>query len=129
MGCIDVVRLPESSPAIFTFLRWFWRRGCWRPDREIKLPAIPLAPKVDKTRIYLVNVPRAAQTEFRVGYATGLKWDATGEFYRAKLMNFPFGGDFNSRMNLDLREDKGWTYGALIKLILLRWSPLTWLSC
>ena len=82
------------------------------PDRAIKLPAVPPAPKVDKTRIYLVDVPRAAQTEFRVGYATGLKWDATGEFYRAGLMNFPFGGDFNSRINLDLREDKGWTYGA-----------------
>jgi zinc protease len=27
-------------------------------------------------------------------------------------MNFPLGGAFNSRINLNLREDKGWTYGA-----------------
>ena len=27
-------------------------------------------------------------------------------------MNYPLGGDFNSRLNLNLREDKGWTYGA-----------------
>lgn len=27
-------------------------------------------------------------------------------------MNYPLGGMFNSRLNLDLREDKGWTYGA-----------------
>ena len=27
-------------------------------------------------------------------------------------MNYTLGGDFNSRLNLNLREDKGWTYGA-----------------
>ena len=57
-------------------------------------------------------VPKAAQTEFRVGYATGLKYDATGEYYKAGLMNYVLGGAFNSRLNLNLREDKGWTYGA-----------------
>jgi zinc protease len=82
------------------------------PVRDVKLPAVPAAPAVDKTRIYLVDFPKAAQTEFRVGYSTGLKYDATGEYYRAGLLNFPLGGGFNSRLNLNLREDKGWTYGA-----------------
>lgn len=82
------------------------------PVRDVKLPVIPPAPAVGKTRIYLIDFPKAAQTEFRVGYATGLKYDATGEFYQATLMNFPLGGDFNGRLNLNLREDKGWTYGA-----------------
>ena len=50
--------------------------------------------------------------EFRVGYATGLKYDATGDYYKSMLMNYALGGDFNSRLNLNLREDKGWTYGA-----------------
>lgn len=82
------------------------------PDREIALSTPPGAPKVDKSRIYLVDVPRAAQTEFRVGYVTGLKYDATGEFYRAGLANYALGGMFSSRLNLNLREDKAWTYGA-----------------
>jgi zinc protease len=82
------------------------------PNREIKLPSVPAVPPVDKTRVYLVDVPKAAQTEFRVGNVTGLKYDATGEYYRAMLANFPLGGAFNSRLNLNLREDKGWTYGA-----------------
>jgi zinc protease len=82
------------------------------PDKEIKLPTLAPAPPVDKTRIYLVDVPKAAQTQFRVGYITGLKYDATGEFFKAGLMNYAFGGAFNSRVNLNLREDKGWTYGA-----------------
>lgn len=82
------------------------------PAREVKIPAVSGAPAIDKTRIFLVDVPKAAQTEFRVGYVTGLKYDATGEYYRAFLMNYPLGGAFNSRVNLNLREDKGWTYGA-----------------
>jgi zinc protease len=82
------------------------------PAKDIKLTAQATAPAVDKTRIYLVDVPKAAQTEFRVGYVTGLKYDATGDYYRAGLMNYTLGGAFNSRLNLNLREDKGWTYGA-----------------
>ncbi|TXI68000.1 MAG: insulinase family protein [Cyclobacteriaceae bacterium] len=82
------------------------------PNKEVKLPAVPAVPSVDKTRIYLVDVPKAAQTEFRVGTVTGLKYDATGEYYKAILTNWPLGGAFNSRINLNLREDKGWTYGA-----------------
>lgn len=83
------------------------------PAKDIKLPAVAAVPtNVDKTKIYLVDVPKAAQTEFRVGGVTGLKYDATGDFYRAMLTNYPLGGAFNSRINLNLREDKGWTYGA-----------------
>jgi zinc protease len=82
------------------------------PDREIKLPTVATAPKVEKSRIYLVDVPKAAQTEFRVGYVTGLKYDATGDYYRAGLANYALGGMFSSRLNLNLREDKAWTYGA-----------------
>lgn len=83
------------------------------PNKAIELPAITAVPKtVDKSRIFLVDIPKAAQTEFRVGYVTGLKYDATGDFYKAGLMNFALGGAFNGRVNINLREDKGWTYGA-----------------
>jgi zinc protease len=82
------------------------------PKKKIVLPVPDPAPAVDKTKVYLVDVPKGAQTEFRVGYATGLKYDATGDYYKSFLMNYPLGGGFNSRLNLNLREDKGWTYGA-----------------
>ncbi|NOT73359.1 MAG: insulinase family protein [Cyclobacteriaceae bacterium] len=82
------------------------------PSKDIPMPAVVSAPVIDKNRIYLIDVPKAAQTEFRVGYVTGLKYDATGDYYRAILMNYPLGGAFNSRVNINLREDKGWTYGA-----------------
>jgi len=82
------------------------------PVKSFSVP-VPAAPKaLDKTKIYLVDIPKAAQTEFRVGYVTDLKYDATGDFYKATLTNYALGGGFNGRVNLNLREDKGWTYGA-----------------
>ena len=59
-----------------------------------------------------MDVPKGAQTEFRIGYVTGMKYDALGDYYRANLMNFALGGGFNGRLNMNLREEKGWTYGA-----------------
>ena len=82
------------------------------PKKKIDLPKPGVEQPVDKTKVYLVDVPKAAQTEFRIGYATGLKYDATGDYYKATLMNYPLGGDFTSRLNMNLRETKGWTYGA-----------------
>jgi len=82
------------------------------PKKKVVLPKVNASPVLDKTKVYLVDVPKSAQSEFRVGYSTGLKYDATGDYYRARLANHALGGDFNSRLNLNLREDKGWTYGA-----------------
>ncbi len=61
--------------------------------------------------IYLIDRPDAAQSSVRIVHPS-LPFDATGDFYLAGLMNFNLGGAFDSRINLDLREDKGWTYGA-----------------
>jgi len=82
------------------------------PNKIIKYETPIKTALVDKTKIYLVDVPKAAQTEFRVGTPTNLLYDATGEFYKLGLVNYSIGGDFNSRLNLNLRENKGWTYGA-----------------
>jgi zinc protease len=82
------------------------------PKKKIDLPKPGAAQVPGKTKVYLVDVPKAAQTEFRIGYVTGLKYDATGDYYKSFLMNYPLGGDFTSRLNMNLRETKGWTYGA-----------------
>lgn len=66
----------------------------------------------EKTKIYLINKDKAPQSEIRIGYLTKLPYDATGEYYKANLMNYILGGSFNSRINMNLREDKGYTYGA-----------------
>ena len=80
--------------------------------KTVKMPVIPKAAKSDKTKIYLMDKPKAPQSEIKVGYMTDMAYDATGEYYEATLMNYALGGDFNSRINLNLREDKGYTYGS-----------------
>ncbi|MFC5411069.1 M16 family metallopeptidase [Larkinella bovis] len=80
--------------------------------KPVELPKPTLAKKVDKTRIYLIDKDKAPQSEIRIGYLTDIPFDATGEYYRAGLANYILGGAFNSRINMNLREDKGWTYGA-----------------
>lgn len=78
-----------------------------------KFKPLPPVRKNPKGKIiYAVDIPKAAQTEFRVGYVTDMKYDTKGDYYQSNLMNYPLGGAFNSRVNLNLREDKGWTYGA-----------------
>jgi zinc protease len=83
------------------------------PNKPVELPVVKAKGTVaQKGKIYLIDVPKAAQTEFRVGYVTDLPYDATGDYYKTYLANYPLGTGFNSRINLNLREDKGWTYGA-----------------
>lgn len=79
--------------------------------RDVTYPEEPTPPSQAATKIYLVDKPGAAQSEIRMGYLA-LPYDATGEYYKAKLMNFNLGGNFNSKINLSLREKHGWTYGA-----------------
>jgi zinc protease len=67
--------------------------------------------KGDGKTIYFVDKPGAAQSEIRIGWPA-LYFDATGEYFKSTLMNYALGGAFNSRINLNLREKNGWTYGA-----------------
>jgi zinc protease len=68
-------------------------------------------PQYEEKNVYLVHSPDAVQSVVYV-VDRGLPFDATGEYFKTRLMNFPLGGAFNSRINLNLREDKGITYGA-----------------
>jgi len=70
-----------------------------------------LAPSYTKNAIYLINKDNAAQSAIRIGQRS-IKQDISGEFFELGLMNFALGGNFNSRINMNLREDKGYTYGA-----------------
>ncbi len=72
----------------------------------------PEVPQILSTVLYLVDKPGAAQSEIRIGYINDQPYDATGDFFKTGLMNYVLGGSFNSRINLNLREDKGYTYGA-----------------
>ena len=75
------------------------------------LPKDEATNNIEKTKIFLVNKDKAAQTEIRIGYLA-MPYDATGDYFKSGIMNFMLGGAFNSHINMNLREEKGWTYGA-----------------
>jgi len=75
-----------------------------------RAPLDPLQPTEGRT-VYLVDRPDAAQSSLRLAHPS-LRYDALGDFFRAGLVNFNLGGTFDSRLNLNLREDKGYTYGV-----------------
>lgn len=80
--------------------------------KNVEMPKMPDTKDIDETKVFLVDKQQAPQSEIRVGYMTDMKYDATGDYFKSYLMNYALGGAFNSRINLNLREDKGWTYGA-----------------
>lgn len=85
----------------------------WKSTGVKLKPDASLLPKGEPgpTTIFLFNKPEAAQSEIRIG-RIAMPYDATGEYYRATVMNYELGGNFNSHINMKLREEKGWTYGA-----------------
>ncbi|MGF1764545.1 M16 family metallopeptidase [Aliivibrio kagoshimensis] len=78
---------------------------------EPKMLAPQQLPNLSGQAIYLVDKPDAPQSVIRLA-RQGMRFDATGELYKTKLANFNLAGNFNSRINQNLREDKGYTYGA-----------------
>lgn len=82
-----------------------WNKG------EQPAIAFPKTPNHDKTTIYYIHKDSAAQAELRIGYLNDFVYEPTGDYYECFLMNYIFGGNFNSRININLREDKGITYG------------------
>jgi len=61
-------------------------------------------------KVYFVDVPNAKQSEIRIGYL-GLS-RTHPDFYATSVMNMKLGGNFSGDVNMVLREEKGFTYGA-----------------
>jgi zinc protease len=80
-----------------------WQRGT---------PASPslATPSATHARILIVDRPGAPQTQIRVGAIGAPR--AVPEFQAIQVMNTAFGGLFSSRINMNLREEHGYTYGA-----------------
>ena len=82
----------------------------WANVKVTKAPE-PVVPAIAKTSIYFIDKKAAPQSEIRIG-CIAMPYDATGDYYKSNIMNFPFGASFNGRLNLLLREKRGFTYGA-----------------
>jgi predicted Zn-dependent peptidase len=77
---------------------------------ERKKRTVSAAPAIARTGIYLVDKPEAAQSEVRIGHP-GVQRN-NPDYFALTVMNTILGGQFSSRINMNLRETKGYTYGA-----------------
>ena len=89
--------------------------GTWKAPASapVALPAKPAAE--NPHRLYLVNRPGSVQTTFMLGTFSPLR--GSPDFAAAQVATAIYGGMFGSRLILNIREDKGYTYspGAFLQ--------------
>jgi len=73
-------------------------------------PAEPALPVRTRPELVLLDKPGAAQSELRLAHV-GVA-STHQDFHPLQALNALLGGQFSSRLNLNLREDKGYTYGV-----------------
>ncbi len=82
----------------------------WKGELALA-PAKPSFRNLSEQTIWLVDKPDAPQSVVQF-VRHGLPYSSIGEMFKIRLANFNLAGNFNSRLNQNLREDKGYTYGA-----------------
>ncbi len=85
------------------------RLGQWNPTTRTESTAFE-TPRIHGLRIHVVDRPDSPQTELRMGHIGPKRTDP--DYVPLQVMNSLLGGKFTSRINLNLREDLGITYGA-----------------
>jgi zinc protease len=100
VGDVNPSQIEQKVNAVFGG----WQRG----DVSPLTYADP--PKAGTTTIYLIDKPGAAQSSFRIG-AVGVP-RSTKDYFALSVMNTILGGSFSSRLMQNLRETRGYTYGA-----------------
>jgi zinc protease len=78
-------------------------------DKKISSAQVSKSVK-NKTQIFLVHKEGTVQSEIRIGHVSPERNEK--DYYSKMLLNNILGGQFSSRINLNLRENKGYTYGA-----------------
>ncbi len=79
---------------------------------DVPLPKWSAPPIVERRsrELFLVDKPGAAQSELRIGHRAVAASDA--DYFPLAVLNYSLGGAFTSRLNQNLREEKGYTYGV-----------------
>ena len=90
-----------------------WSAGAGEPESSHEAPV-----GAQPTTIYLVDRPGAPQSVIRAGHATVPRHDA--DFFALTLVNYIFGAHPSARLFMNLRQDKGYSYGY--------YSDIDWLT-
>ena len=101
VGDVSVDKVVEQANRAFGS----WKSGTI-PASRVKASK----PSDAATTVYLIDKPGAPQSSFRIGSIGVAR--ATEDYVPLMVMNTILGGSFTSRLNNNLRETKGYTYGA-----------------
>lgn len=82
-----------------------WTKGGDKPSFDY-----PKLPELQTAKIYLVDKPGSAQSVFNIGLPGPPR--NTPDYYALQVMNTILGGMFQSRLNANIREEKGYSYGV-----------------
>ena len=86
--------------------------GGWTREPGGPLAPAPAATPASRTRreVFLIDKPGAPQSQIRIGQVGVSR--QTPDYFPITVMNTVLGGSFSSRLNMNLREEHGYTYGA-----------------
>lgn len=79
-------------------------------QKEVDIPPFPYPERPMNNALFFVDIPNAKQSVINIGYLAMSREDP--DYYPARVMNYKLGGSFSGNVNLILREEKGYTYGA-----------------
>jgi zinc protease len=102
-----LANLSPSEEKVIASLKSLGKKWIWK---QVNFPEYFMPPPPAESKIYFIDVPGAKQSVINIG-GPGLS-RYSDDYYPAVVMNQKLGGSFNSNVNLVLREEKGFTYGA-----------------
>jgi zinc protease len=100
VGSFDKAALKSKLESAFAG----WKQG------EVSTASVPAARQLERPGIYLVDRPGSAQSVVSIGQVGVDRMNP--DFHAIQVMNAILGGGITSRISMNLREDKGYTYGA-----------------
>jgi predicted Zn-dependent peptidase len=85
--------------------------GSWKVEGIAPLVAeVPMAAQLKSRQVYIIDKPDAPQSQVRIGWVGVPR--LTADYAALEVLNTILGGSFTSRLNQNLREEHGYSYGA-----------------
>lgn len=97
-----------------------WAKDARGKPRSTVMLGEPPAPQSRKGTIFFVDVPGAAQSQIYIGHPGPSR--QAEDYESTMIMAQILGGSFSSRINMNIREDKGYAYGARARFSFRRTS-------
>ena len=96
----------------------------WKPAKKDLNSQIVDVEDVSTTEVNFIDMPDAVQSELRVLNITNLRTNSP-DHHATLVANYILGGAFGSYLNMNLREENGWTYGAGSSIARNKWTKAT----